>query len=106
MDAFALVIDAGAERLVCTGHLRGHGRDVSLFERLVANPPSWVDTLLVEDAHLPSARAALSTTEQTPHRGAVTEHELELAMAQTFLASDGLAVVVSAAQHMDRLVTA
>ena len=106
MDAFALVIDAGAERLVCTGHLRGHGRDVSLFERLVANPPSWVDTLLVEGAHLPSARAALSTTEQTPHRGAVTEHELELAMAQTFLASDGLAVVVSAAQHMDRLVTA
>jgi len=100
-DAYALVVDAGTERLLYTGDLRGHGRKSSLFERMLAHPPSNVDTLLMEGTHV--ARASGLT--DAPARGVATESQLELEMAETFRATNGLPVVVSSAQNIDRLVT-
>lgn len=110
VDAYAFAVDAGDERLFYAGRLRARGRQSSLFEGLVAHPPSGVDTLLLEGAQV-TARAAspdvtAPTTGEAAGPGASSESQLEVELARTFLATDGLVVVVSAAQHLDRLVTA
>lgn len=51
-DAYALLVEAGGNRLFYTGDLRAHSRKGKLFDRLVANPPRDVDVLLCEGATL------------------------------------------------------
>jgi len=58
-DAYALVVDAGGQRLMYTGDLRGHGRKFRLFEEMLAAPPTGVDTLLLEGTHVPGAEAIM-----------------------------------------------
>lgn len=92
-DAYAVVLEAGGERLMYTGDLRGHGRKRT-FERLLASPPPDVDALLMEGTHVGSER-------HEPR----TEARVELDLAATFRATTSLAVVASSAQNVDRLVT-
>ena len=51
-DAYAMLIEAGGQRLFYTGDLRGHGRKAGSFERLLTEPPADIDTLLVEGTNL------------------------------------------------------
>jgi ribonuclease J len=106
-DSYALVVDAGGRRLMYTGDFRGHGRKARLFDGMIDNPPTGVDTLLMEGTHIPAAEGDSSQTMASgrPGRVALTEREVELAMAQTFRRTAGLPVVVSSAQNVDRLVT-
>lgn len=97
-DAYALLVEAGSHRLLYTGDLRGHGRKSRLFDRMLAAPPTAIDTLLMEGTHVGAERAE----EGKP---ALTEGGVELAMAATFRRTAGLPVVVSSAQNIDRLVT-
>jgi ribonuclease J len=98
--SYALVVDAADKRLMYTGDLRGHGRKASLFERMLAQPPRGVDTLLMEGTHIAPERDA-----EPGARGAMTESQVEADMAATFRSTAGLPVVVSSAQNIDRLVT-
>lgn len=99
-DAYALVVDAGGRRLMYTGDLRGHGRKARLFAEMLATPPAAVDTLLVEGTHVPAPGAAAAPVEPV-----ATERQVELDLAETLAATSGLAVVLSSAQNIDRLVT-
>lgn len=47
-DAAAFLIEADGQRLFYTGDFRGHGRKRVLLERLLANPISKVDCLVME----------------------------------------------------------
>jgi ribonuclease J len=98
-DAAALLVEAGRDRLFYTGDIRAHGRKASLFERLLADPPRDVDVLLMEGTNVRPAGDELE-------KPVASEAEVELSLAETLRGTDGLAVVLSSAQNVDRLVTA
>jgi ribonuclease J len=96
-DAYALLIEAGGRRLFYSGDLRGHGRKASLFEQLLADPPSGVHTLLMEGTHVRSS--------DMPIAGAQSEQDLESACTETFRNTTGMVLACYSAQNIDRLVT-
>jgi ribonuclease J len=63
-DAYAVLVEAGGQRLFYSGDLRAHGRKAGVFERLLAEPPT-VDSLLLEGTRvLENDRRAAAATEQ------------------------------------------
>lgn len=98
-DSYAMVVEAAGRRLMYTGDLRGHGRKSRLFEEMLARPPAQIDTLLMEGTQVRPDAAAEAPLP------ALTESQVEVAMAATFRSTVGLAVVAASAQNVDRLVT-
>jgi ribonuclease J len=95
-DAYSLLIEAGGRRLFYTGDIRGHGRKAAIFEELLRRPPAHVDVLLMEGTNIqPGLPTKPSTTESA------VEHDL----VDRFRDTPGLALVVTSAQNIDRLVT-
>ena len=95
-DAYSLLVEAGEQRLFYTGDIRGHGRKAGIFEELLRKPPTDVDVLLMEGTNIQPG---------LPTKPTMTESDLEAAMAEWFTATDGVALVVTSAQNIDRLVT-
>lgn len=95
-DAYSLLVEAGDERLFYTGDIRGHGRKHGVFQQLLDDPPSDVDVLLMEGTNLQPGM---------PPKPVMSESEVENAMVETFSETDGMALVISSAQNIDRLVT-
>lgn len=95
-DAYALLIEGGGDRLFYSGDFRGHGRKASLFERLIAAPPQQIDALLVEGSSL--TRLALDSTFPT-------ESEVEAQLVDEMKHTEGLALVHTSAQNIDRIVS-
>ena len=94
-DAYALLVEAGGDRLFYTGDLRDHGRKGSLVRRLIDDPPHDIDVLLMEGTML-----GRDETEEVP-----TETELENRFVDLFRATPGVALVAASAQNIDRVVT-
>lgn len=98
-DAYSLLIEGGGKRLFYTGDIRGHGRKAGIFEELLRKPPPDVDVLLMEGTNIrPSAGAGEDHAQ-------LTEADVEAACAERFRATKGMALVVTSAQNVDRLVT-
>ncbi|MBE0508776.1 MAG: MBL fold metallo-hydrolase [Marinospirillum sp.] len=95
-DAYALLIEADDHRLLYTGDFRGHGRKSALFENLLKNPPSHVDALLMEGSSL----GRLQADQHFP-----TESDIENQLKDVFLSCDGLAMVHTSMQNLDRIVS-
>ena len=95
-DAYALLVEAGGQRLLYSGDLRGHGRKGALFERLVRNPPRGIDTLLLEGSSL----GRLDDDRTFP-----SEAEIEDRFVGLFGNTTGLALVAASAQNIDRVVS-
>lgn len=95
-DAYSLLVEAGGERLFYTGDIRGHGRKQGVFKQLLQDPPSDVDTLLMEGTNLQPG---------LPPKPVMTESSVEDAMVETFTSTAGMGLVVTSAQNIDRLVT-
>lgn len=95
-DAYSLLVEAGGRRLFYTGDIRGHGRKSGIFEELLRKAPPDVDVLLAEGTNLHAAGRAKPT---------VSESDLEVRMAAELERAGGLALVVTSAQNLDRLVT-
>lgn len=95
-DSYALLVEAGGRRLFYSGDFRAHGRKASLVRKLVANPPADVDVLMLEGTRV-------RVDDRDPI--GLDERAVELAMAETFGSTRGLAVVFSASQNIDRLVS-
>lgn len=95
-DAYSLLVEAGGARLFYTGDIRGHGRKARLFEELLEDPPEDVDVLLMEGTNLQPG---------LPPKPTMSESDVEQAMTDTFRATHGMALVVTSAQNIDRLVT-
>jgi len=96
-DAYALLVEAGGERLFYTGDLRAHGRKGRLFDRLIAEPPPDLDVLLSEATNVRADGA--------PQGPVWTESDLENRFVDAFQATTGLALVAFSVQNIDRLVT-
>lgn len=84
------------KRLFYSGDLRAHGRKAALFERLLRDPPTNVDVMLMEGSSL----GRLRDDERFP-----TEAELEGQFVRSFRNSPGMALVACSAQNIDRVVT-
>jgi ribonuclease J len=96
-DAYSLLVEAGGRSLFYTGDIRGHGRKAGIFEQLIRQPPTGVNVLLMEGTNIrPDASGAESQESET---------DVELAMAETMKATDGMVLTVFSAQNIDRLVT-
>src|SRR5665647_3083755 len=81
-DAFSLLVEAGGRSLFYTGDIRGHGRKASAFDRLLADPPSKVNALLMEGTsfrtHGPVADASEPTPQAAPEVVTLTEADVEV----------------------------
>ncbi len=95
-DAYALMIEAGGDRLFYSGDFRGHGRKSALLDRIIAEPPANIDTLLVDGSSL--TRLALDA--RFP-----SENEIEDALVDELRDTTGLALVHTSAQNVDRIVS-
>jgi ribonuclease J len=79
-DAYALQIEGGGKRVFYSGDFRVHGRKASLFERLVANPPTNIDALLLEGSSI----GRIGDDQQFS-----TESDTEAQLVQVFSATEG-----------------
>lgn len=95
-DAYALLVEAGGQRLLYSGDLRAHGRKSALFESLVRSPPRDIDALLMEGSSL----GRLDAERRFP-----TEDEIENRFVARFREMTGLALVAASAQNIDRVVS-
>lgn len=95
-DAYALLIEAGGDRLFYSGDFRAHGRKGALFEALVAKPPADVDALLVEGSSL--TRLGLDATFPS-------ESDVEAMLIEELMRTEGIALVHTSAQNVDRIVS-
>lgn len=95
-DAYALLIESGGKRIFYSGDFRSHGRKAALFERFTENPPQNIDTLFLEG----SSFGRLSAFQQFP-----TENEIEDQLLQLFSSTEGLALIHTSGQNIDRIVS-
>lgn len=95
-DAYALQIESGGRSMFYSSDFRSHGRKAALFERLAANPPQNIDTLLLEGSSL----GRLTDSQKFP-----TEKEIENQLAHVFSNTEGLALIHTSGQNIDRIVS-
>lgn len=95
-DAYALQIESAGKSLFYSGDFRAHGRKATLFERLTANPPQNIDTLLLEGSSL----GRITDSQQFP-----TEKEIENQFVHLFSSTEGLALIHTSGQNIDRIVS-
>ena len=95
-DAYALMIESGGKSIFYSGDFRSHGRKATLFERLTANPPKNIDVLLLEGSSL----GRISEYQLFP-----TEKEIETKLVHVFSSTEGLALIHTSAQNIDRVVS-
>jgi ribonuclease J len=104
-DAFSLLVQAGGRRLFYTGDIRGHGRKASVFDRLLADPPSPVHAILMEGTSFRAHDPAADGAGLAPETVTLTEADVEAQLAETLRVTSGLVVVLASAQNVDRLVS-
>lgn len=95
-DAYALLIQCGGKSIFYSGDFRAHGRKAALFNKLVANPPKAVDALLIEGS-------SIGRIGDDQHFA--TESDIEAELVKAFSASEGLALVHTSSQNIDRIVS-
>lgn len=95
-DAYSLLIEADGRRLFYSGDFRGHGRKAGAFRRFLKHPPKDVDVLLMEGTTI--GRSGVEDRFQT-------EQELEVSFLRTIKETDGMVLVWTSSQNIDRLVT-
>jgi len=95
-DAYALLIESNNEKIFYSGDLRSHGRKAKLFKHLLTNPPSDVDVLLLEGSSL----GRIKDNQKFP-----SESDIEGQLVKIFSDTEGLALVHTSAQNIDRVVS-
>lgn len=95
-DSYALLVEGAGRRLFYTGDFRAHGRKASLVRQLCDRPPKDIDVVLLEGTHVRGEGEGINGP---------SERDVELSMAETFRTANGLGVVFSSTQNLDRLVT-
>jgi len=95
-DAYALLIESDGKRLFYSGDFRAHGRKAALFESFISNPPKNIDALLLEGSSI----GRIDDARQFPR-----ESDIEEEFRRRFAETEGLALVQTSAQNIDRIVS-
>lgn len=93
-EAFAFLVEADGKRLFYSGDFRSTGRKGILFDRLIANPPSNIDCLMMEGTMINRVNSNYPT-----------EKDVEEAIRQIVCRQRNVTFVVSSAQNIDRFVS-
>ena len=93
-DSYAVLVEADGERLFYSGDFRAHGRKASLIDKLVGNPPTDVEVLMMEGT-------CIGREDHT----FPTEDELVPKLAEVFQETSGMPLVWCSGQNIDRIVT-
>jgi ribonuclease J len=93
-DAAAFLIEADGQRLFYTGDFRGHGRKRVLLERLLANPISKVDCLVMEGSMIGREEGQYQS-----------EDALKRAIYDAIADQRSYTFVFCSSQNLDRLVS-
>ena len=96
-DAYSLLVETNDKRVFYSGDIRAHGRKSYLVENLLKQPPSAIDTLLLEGT-------TLSRSEERNSKS-ITEHELEDQIFKEIRDAPGLVLASFSPQNIDRFVT-
>jgi len=94
--SYAVLVEADGKRLFYSGDIRAHGRKAELVECLIANPPKYVDVLLLEGTTLGRPGS---------DEGFPSEDDLVPEFVEQFNNTDGLVLVWASGQNIDRIVT-
>lgn len=95
-DAYSFLIEAEGKRVFYSGDIRMHGRKAKLTEKLISNPPNDIDVLLMEGTSLGRV-----DNKEVVH----TEKDIENKLAEIFAETDGLVLMHTSSQNIDRLVS-
>jgi ribonuclease J len=95
-DSYSLLVESDGKRIFYSGDFRAHGRKAALFDQLIANPPKNIEALLLEG----SCIGRINDDQQFP-----TEREIENQLVDRLNQTNGMALVHSSAQNIDRLVS-
>lgn len=95
-DAYALQIESGGKRIFYSGDFRAHGRKASLFQHMIKHPPTDIDALMLEGS-------SIGRIGDDQHF--ITEQDIEEQLVQLFSTTEGLAMVHTSAQNIDRIVS-
>jgi len=95
-DSYSLMIESGGKRLLYSGDFRAHGRKAALFDRLKATVAGKVDAMLLEGSSL----GRLNDDQKFP-----TENDVEAQLTHVFSDQQGLALVHTSVQNIDRIVS-
>jgi ribonuclease J len=93
-DAAAFLIEADGQRLFYTGDFRGHGRKRVLLERLLANPISKIDCLVMEGSMIGREEGRYQD-----------EDSVEQAIYDVIADQQSYIFVFCSSQNLDRLVS-
>lgn len=96
-DAYSLLIEADGKRLFYSGDFRGHGRKKKLFENFLKRPPKDIDVLMMEGTTISRAGTEKGFPEET---------DIENAFIEDIKKTDGLYLIMTSAQNIDRVVSA
>ncbi|WP_243367360.1 MBL fold metallo-hydrolase [Fundidesulfovibrio soli] len=92
-DAYMLLVEVAGKRILYSGDFRNHGRKATLVERLMRNPPTDIDVLVMEGTNLGSDKPCKS------------ESDLEEDFVGLFNRTPGRVFVAWSGQNADRTVT-
>jgi ribonuclease J len=92
-DAYMLLIEGQARRILYSGDFRAHGRKAKLVEAMIVSPPKCIDVLLMEGTNLGA------------NKPVITEVELENAFVELANKTPRHVFVQWSAQNLDRTVT-
>lgn len=93
-DAYAFLIEGDGKCVFYSGDFRSHGRKGVLFDRLVANPPSGVDALLIE-----------GTMFGRSNQRHADEAQVEEAILDLMRSEPGPVFLICSGQNIDRIVS-
>lgn len=95
-DAYSLLIESNGKRVFYSGDFRAHGRKAAMFDRLVANPPTNIDAMLLEGSSI----GRIGDEQEFS-----SENDIEAELVQVLSATEGLAMVHTSSQNIDRIVS-
>ena len=93
-DAYAFMIKANGKSLFYSGYFRIHGKKTKAFDWFSNNVDKNVDYLLLE-----------GTAINRPDKKFITETEIEKEFIKTFKQSQGINLIYTSGQNIDRLVS-
>ena len=93
-DAYAFMIKANGKTLFYSGDFRIHGRKAKAFDWFSYNVEQNIDYLLLE-----------GTTIGRANQNFPTEKEIEMEFVKTFKQSEGINLIYTSGQNIDRLVS-
>jgi ribonuclease J len=93
-DAYAFLVEGGGKRVLYSGDFREHGRKQKAFQWFLANVPKEMDMLLLEGS-------MFGRTSEPPK----TEKQIEDEVFDLLRRTNGLVILISSGQNIDRLVS-